>query len=275
MGAGARGGPIRRKKIATARRPAALRRTMKSFERSRAGLTVTLSLVAALVGLGACTAGGGAADTVPGDAGAAAKSDAGAAVAQDCSGLPSSQAVSQPCCLALGIDACGANLFCAAFDGRTQPTCYLERSRLALEECTEDRQCVSGACNDDLGQCKSMPGASCDAKVGCATVEGTRAVCVEERCQTTEGEIGDACARDADCTNGTCSADHRCVGKEGATCDTWSNDQCGEGLCCQRGTCADCRPGEGESCGGSVECRPGLRCCRLSGSGSYCYPSCN
>lgn len=249
---------------------------MKSFERLPARRPLAFSFFFALAGLGACTAGGGGSDAL-GDAGADEPSAAGngGAVAQDCGDLPSSQAVSQPCCLARGIDACGANLFCAAFDGRTQPTCYLERSRLDMTECGEDRQCVSGACNDAVGQCQSMPGTTCDAKVGCATVDGARAVCVEERCRTTDGEIGDPCARDSDCTNGNCSADHRCLGKEGAACNDHRSDQCGEGLCCKGNKCADCRQGEGESCGGFLECRPGLRCCRFTGSGSYCYPSCS
>src|SRR5690242_15443328 len=47
-----------------------------------------------------------------------------------------SQGLSGPCCPELGIDACGANLFCAAFDGREQATCYPERSRMDGTECT-------------------------------------------------------------------------------------------------------------------------------------------
>lgn len=59
---------------------------------------------------------------------------------------PPAQTVSMPCCLLHGRDACGALLFCAAFDGRTVPTCYPERSRLPEETCAEDVHCASGAC---------------------------------------------------------------------------------------------------------------------------------
>ena len=57
----------------------------------------------------------------------AALADAGPADAADdtCkSAYARSQTLSQPCCTGWGADACGALLFCAAFDGRTQTTCY-------------------------------------------------------------------------------------------------------------------------------------------------------
>lgn len=197
-------------------------------------------------------------------------------VTQDCAGLPSSQSVSQPCCLERGIDACGANLFCAAFDGRKQPTCYAERSRLDMTECTEDRQCTSGACNVEEKMCRSAPRAVCTSAIGCASVDGKRAVCKAERCVVTDGSIGSACAADGDCTNGVCDSTGRCVGAAGATCKENYADQCAEGLCCKHGKCGDCRAGQGEACGFFLnECQPGLVCCPFAGSGSYCYPSCN
>ncbi len=61
--------------------------------------------------------------------------------------LPRAQAPSQACCLEYGVDACGAGLFCGAFDGRTVPTCYVERSRADGASCTQDIQCVSNSCN--------------------------------------------------------------------------------------------------------------------------------
>jgi len=97
----------------------------------------------------------------------------GGSVVQDCSGVASSQTVSQPCCLASGIDACGANLFCAAFDGRKQPTCYLERSRLDMTECSEDRQCMSGAC--------SVEARSAARARAAPTAEGQRATGADSR----------------------------------------------------------------------------------------------
>lgn len=235
---------------------------------------ITLGAVAGCAGAGGTTGtrGDGGAD---GDVGnGAATGDGGPIVAQDCSGVGTSQTVSQPCCLARGIDACGANLFCAAFDGRKQPTCYLERSRADMTECSEDRQCMSGSCNVESSKCRSMPGGVCSEAVGCATVAAKKSVCVAAKCTTTDGKTGSACASDGDCTDGTCSDAHRCVGKAGAPCG--SPGDCGEGLCCKSDRCADCRGGEGEQCGFLLPaCLPTLTCCPYPGSGSYCYPSCN
>lgn len=204
----------------------------------------------------------------------AASSDGGPAVAQDCSGLASSQTVSEPCCLARGIDACGGNLFCAAFDGRKQPTCYLERSRLDMTECTEDRQCMSGSCNIEARKCRST-GGTCTEAVGCATTGGRTMVCVDEKCTQTDGKTGSPCAVESDCTSGSCNAENRCVGNVGATCSESKSGQCGDGLCCKGTTCADCRGGEGAQCGLFLPtCLPGLLCCPY-GSSSYCYSSCN
>ena len=69
-----------------------------------------------------------------------------------------SQPLSAPCCLELGIDACGAGLFCAAFDGREQATCYPEYSRGAGQECAEDRHCLSQRCNSETAQCDPRDG---------------------------------------------------------------------------------------------------------------------
>ena len=114
-----------------------------------------------------------------------------------------SQGISQACCIGHGIDACGAGLFCAAFDGRTQATCYPERSRPDLESCSEDRHCASGSCNSDEGLCRSTPWTSCNPAVGCvADPAGSRHACVEETgtCQLVgDGSYGSACETDADC----------------------------------------------------------------------------
>lgn len=108
----------------------------------------------------------------------------GPVISMDCTGIVRSQGISQPCCLAFGIDACGANLFCAAFDGRTQPTCYAEHSRQGLESCTEDRQCASDGCNTTSGQCQSLPGATCDSSVGCNDrVSSNYYVCFDNQCE--------------------------------------------------------------------------------------------
>jgi len=241
----------------------------------RAAVFAAITL-GALVG---CSGSGGTTSTrgdggAEGDGGTAPATDGGLGATQDCGGIGLSQTVSQPCCLARGIDACGANLFCAAFDGRTQPTCYLERSRADLTECSEDRQCTSGSCNVDSRKCRSMPGGVCNEAVGCATVASAKSVCVAAKCTTTDGKTGSACARDGDCSDGTCSAAQRCVGKAGSSCK--SPGDCGEGLCCKNDRCDDCRGGEGDPCGFLLPaCRPALTCCPVYGGGSYCYPSCN
>jgi hypothetical protein len=63
------------------------------------------------------------------------------------SAQPASQGASQPCCKDWGPDACGAALFCAAFDGRTQTTCYPDHSRLDGESCSADTQCLHNVCD--------------------------------------------------------------------------------------------------------------------------------
>jgi hypothetical protein len=133
---------------------------------------------------------------------------------------PKSQTISQPCCPAWGIDACGANLVCAALDGRTQPTCYAERSRVDLSECSADVQCVSGSCNLEVKQCRSHPHTVCDWTVGCAAnpagakygCKTTWATSVEApRCEPLgNGEPNSFCVANSDCRQGQCF-DHACL----------------------------------------------------------------
>lgn len=93
-------------------------------------------------------------------AGSASTSSGSAGGSASCEEMfPASQTASQPCCLDWGIDACGAELTCAALDGRTQPTCYPIYSRQDRQQCTADNQCISGAC--DMGTCALSPGATC------------------------------------------------------------------------------------------------------------------
>ncbi len=56
---------------------------------------------------------------------------------------------SEQCDPALGVDACGAGLFCADFDDRTVATCYRERSRDIGQSCEEDSHCATRRCVDD------------------------------------------------------------------------------------------------------------------------------
>jgi hypothetical protein len=154
----------------------------------------------------------------------------------DCS-EPTSQGLSQPCCLAHGVDACGATLFCAAFDGRTQPTCYPERSRLTGESCFEDRHCASGSCHLEAGVCRGIPFADCDPEIGCARdPSGNRYACVADRCEPVgDGALGAVCESSDDCEAPfTCGPDHTCM-LEGAC-----GEVTGEGVCIEAPDGDDC-----------------------------------
>lgn len=147
--------------------------------------------------------------------------------------LPKSQGLSQACCPGHGIDACGASLFCAAYDGRTAPTCYAERSRLDQTECDEDRHCLSASCNVAMRLCRSTPTTTCSPEVGCAADPGGRRyVCNTldgSTCQSIgDGDLGDACETNADCVNGTCLA-FACKSAIGGEC--WDQSDCAEGMC--------------------------------------------
>jgi hypothetical protein len=123
----------------------------------------------------------------------------------NCTGISKSQGLSQPCCQEFGIDACGAGLFCAAFDGRTQATCYPEHSRMALTQCDEDRDCASSACETMTHKCKSLPGEMCDTGVGCAAAMSNQYICQPETMKCVKkgaGICGDNCASNADCIEG-------------------------------------------------------------------------
>lgn len=134
-----------------------------------------------------------------------------------CGSQPKSQPVSSPCCTGYGIDACGADLFCAAFDGRKQATCYPVHSRLAGETCTADDQCATLSCNTTAGKCKALPGTKCDLSVGCANDEsGDRYECnaSHECIDAGYGLVGQWCASSSDCQANV-----------GLECDT-ANAQC-------------------------------------------------
>lgn len=218
---------------------------------------------------------------------------------QDCTGLSRSQTVSQPCCLAFGVDACGANLFCAAFDGREQPTCYVERSRKDLEACTEDRQCVSGACNSLSGKCRSTPLTKCDPATGCADdPAGRKYGCRVETSPSTcepigNGATGDFCVEPTDCASGACKHQKcecvpRCSGKQcgsngcggvcgicsaSATCSSAGICACTSNLIACGTACVDVRSDSnncgscGKSCPATAQCTSDHKCVR-----AFLYP---
>lgn len=154
----------------------------------------------------------------------------------DCTSMPKSRPLSEACCADHGIDACGAGLFCAAFDGRKQTTCYPEYSRVDMAECTEDRHCSSGSCNTQEQRCRSKPTTSCTLAIGCAPdAVGARYGCFgyERVCLPIgDGHPGERCIESTDCRGGTC-ADQRCKVGLGENCRPDKNS-------CAEGDCMDC-----------------------------------
>ena len=191
---------------------------------------------------------------------------------------PAGQGLSQPCCPTHGVDACGAGLFCAAFDGRTVPTCYAERSRRDGAACTTHQQCISASCNPVTGACRAIPGGACDAAIGCAPGPGGRTMacagasgiceptspeagglcdmnehchghrCVDGRCS--DGVVGDPCTDVSACTVAYCAVGRCSDGSAGSPCGSGADcrDQC------VRGTCSD--GSEGSRCDDERQCGP-------------------
>ena len=229
---------------------------------------LVLLLAASVAGCGS-SGGGPPRDGGPGD---------GQPVDQDCTNLPKSQTASGPCCLAYGIDACGAGLFCAAFDGRAQATCYVEHSRADEETCTADVQCMSSSCNATAGKCRSSPAAACTTTVGCADVNGEKYYCDSTCKPAGYGLCQDHCDSDSDCQIAAAlhcdTTAHRCVLNadpssfcnspyscpSGSTCVTYG--ECGPSsgswtptkACLKGATSPACATGEVCYTGGSVPC---------------------
>ncbi len=175
--------------------------------------------------------------------------------ADSCAGIGKSAAPSAACCLSYGADACGANLFCAAFDGRTQATCYGERTRLDNTECSADIQCLSGSCATDVKKCRMTLGAACDATLGCGfSPTNVQAVCAlvggKMMCAVPNAATGgNVCAADADCGASKCNlALHNCLKSDGSSCA--ADTDCASGHC----TNSKCAKGTGATCTQSSEC---------------------
>jgi hypothetical protein len=199
------------------------------------------------------------------DAGVSGGTDGGSGGPTCRTTLPSSQTLSQPCCPDWGRDACGALLFCAALDGRTQATCYPERSRLDQTTCPRDEACVSGSCNPQAGLCRSSIGAGCSQAVGCApAATGAAGFCdtttTPATCQAVgDGTLASPCAAAADCRSLICEG-NRCKSPPGGSCVIAA--ECGgPGAVCNVRTCnascsgLDCSNGNGSL--SSSLCRSG------------------
>lgn len=174
-----------------------------------------------------------------------------------------SQGSAEQCCLSYGADACGAGLFCAAFDGRTVPTCYSNGSRRDGQTCTADAQCSSMSCNTMVDACRTAA-SMCDPEIGCAPQTGSRRTCVPSNatqgtCQDVgNGTEGSLCADDTDCTAGRCDA---------------STARCSSGTA----------PNLGARCSADADCRAptGMALCRplvaqsSSNLDGYCVQACD
>jgi hypothetical protein len=163
---------------------------------------------------------------LPGDAGAndATSVDVpGADASTGCQSTPRGRILSETCCPDWGRDACGALLFCAALDGRDQPTCYPERSRADQTPCPADYACLSGSCNLEVGLCRSGLGSGCSTETGCAQDASRRPITCDVsrppfRCaEVGEGQTGAVCGADDHCRSGLCRSS-RCLAAPGEAC---------------------------------------------------------
>ncbi len=201
-----------------------------------------------------------------------AELDCGGGTGPSCMGsIPASRGVSQSCCPEWGPDACGAQLFCAAFDGRTQPSCYPERSRQDMTACTADVQCMSGGCNEEKGLCESIPTGACTVEIGCARGPGGETLAcdpADQRCKLTSRFEGGLCLEDKGCDSGICFDGTCRSGARGSSCAE-AND-CSSKLCVN-GLCRD--GGDGSPCSGDQHCVGG-KCvggsCSSGREGSKC-----
>ncbi len=159
-------------------------------------------------------------------------------------------AAGQSCCRALGVDACEPNFFCAALDGRTIPSCHVERSREIGESCEADKECRSGACNTVYNECIGTEEynpcgleTGCGGDLFCISNQDPNRYWQEPYIPSSEDEYT-FCARDQNSSGvqwsyyiggSTCFSDNNCLGYEcdleTSRCKGTEGDPCTEVVC--------------------------------------------
>jgi hypothetical protein len=138
-----------------------------------------------------------------------------------------------PCCPNFMDSACDTGLSCAALDSST-PTCVPVHSRADGTACTDDIQCTSGSCNvlaPPIGECRSAPNAPCQANIGCAPVGGKTPVCDMTCHPIGNGTGGSFCGMSSDCNSDSCKM-NKCLAALGEVCALDTD--------CVDGTCQSC-----------------------------------
>lgn len=192
--------------------------------------------------------------------------------------LPEVRAVSESCCESYGVDACGAGLFCAAFDGRSVATCYGNRTRSPGQTCGDDQHCASLTCSEQ-GFCAALPTMACEPEWGCTGAEaGGRYVCAEGTCQQA-GRATGFCLDTSDCDGYVC-VDARCVAPRptkmvGEACTVsgeCASENCFNGACsCSKQSNAGCP--QGGRCTGGSHATWGTSCGDKADGGAACRNS--
>jgi hypothetical protein len=104
-------------------------------------------------------------------------------------------------------------------------------------ECTDNSDCTSGRCNDDICQPGGL-GSACGVPADCASGRCSEAALCER------GHAGDGCSLDEDCASDICSGEHLCdpgsVGRECEDDGDCLSDHC-DGTCRTGGAGTQCR----------------------------------
>ncbi|EOD19884.1 hypothetical protein EMIHUDRAFT_242430 [Emiliania huxleyi CCMP1516] len=194
---------------------------------------------------------------------------------------------------------CCASCAGASYDSLRDSRKGGSRDRGSGDGCSNDDQCLSGACRDwsnfdkrccphghgnRWDQCGNLPsGSACKNWDGSQCQSGR---CHDWTCTRANRENGESCGADGECLSGACrdwsNFDKRCCPHghgnrwdqcgnlpSGSACKNWDGSQCQSGWC-HDWTCTTGTKQTGESCGADGECLSGAcrdwtnfdkRCC--------------